>query len=327
MSWKVIALPCLALTACTETKPPVDFGNSLPTATILVPLANQEIKNGTLFDAYGTVTDPDPDHGPDVLLVTWMVGSEVKCGPMAPDPEGNTQCDVSFGWDRITIALTVEDPEGALGQDTVTIGLIEATAPVVEITAPANNADFRTDELIYFSATVSDGEDEPEGLGLWWESSEQGLLDMNHTVSSDGAVEGSILLDIGSHIIRLWATDTSGRTSGDELMVQIHEEAAAPTVTITAPADGSTYGIGDLVVFRASIGDELDYPNTLDVQWTSSIDDVIGEEGSDSPGTVELSTTTLSEGEHLISLAVTDSDEMTTTGSIVVTVESSDTGI
>jgi hypothetical protein len=98
-------------------------------------------------------------------------------------------------------------------------------------------------------------------------------------------------------------------------------------VTITAPADGSTYGIGDLVVFRASIGDELDFPNTLDVQWTSSIDDVIGEEGSDSPGTVELSTTTLSEGEHLISLAVTDSDEMTTTGSIVVTVESSDTGI
>jgi len=40
-----------------------------------------------------------------------------------------------------------------------------------------------------------------------------------------------------------------------------------------------------------------------------------------------LSTTTLSVGEHLISLAVTDSDEMTTTDSIVVTVESSDTGI
>ena len=88
---------------------------------------------------------------------------------------------------------------------------------------------------------------------------------MNHTVTSEGVVEGSIQLEIGSHIIRLWATDTSGRTSGDELMVQIHEEAAAPGVTITTPEDGSTFGIGDLVVFRASISDELDFPNTLGV--------------------------------------------------------------
>ena len=325
MPWKIIVLPCLALTACTETKSPEPPGNSLPTATILVPLDNQEIKNGALFQALGTVTDAN--DGLDTLLVSWAVGGEVKCGPMAPDAEGNTQCDVSFGWDRTTISLTVEDPEGALGQDTVTISLIEATAPVVEITTPENNASFRSDELIYFSATVSDGEDEPEGLGLVWESSEQGLLDMSHTVSSDGAVEGSIMLDIGSHIIRLWATDTSGRTSGDELMVQIHEEAAPPEVTITSPEDGSTHGIGDLVLFRASISDELDFPNTLGVQWTSSIDGPIGNEGSDSPGTVELSTTTLSEGEHRISLAVTDSDDMTTTESIVITIGSADTGM
>ena len=325
MSWKTIIISCLVLSACTETKSPEPPGNALPSASILVPLVNQEIKNGTLFEALGTVTDEN--HGPNELLVTWSVGSEEKCGPIAPDAEGNTQCDVSFGWDRTTIALTVEDPEGALGQDTVTINLIEATAPEVEITEPTNNASFRTNELIYFTATVSDGEDEPEGLGLVWESSEQGVLDMNHTVTSEGVVEGCIQLEIGSHIIRLWATDTSGRTSGDELMVQIHEEAAAPGVTITTPEDGSTFGIGDLVVFRASISDELDFPNTLGVQWTSSIDGPIGDEGSDSPGTVELSTTTLSEGEHLISLAVTDSDDMTTTESIVVTIGSADTGM
>jgi hypothetical protein len=325
MSWKIAVIPCLILTACTETKSPEPPENSLPTATILLPLSHQEIKNGALFQALGTVEDTN--HSMDTLLVTWAVGSEVKCGPMAPDAEGNTQCDVSFGWDRTTISLTVEDPEGALGQDYAIINLIEATAPVVEITAPTNNASFRTNELVYFSATVSDGEDEPEGLGLVWESSEQGLLDMNDTITSDGAVEGSIVLEIGSHIIRLWATDTSGRTSGDELMVQIHEEAAAPTVTITSPASGSTYTIGDLVVFRASISDELDFPNTLDVQWTSSIDGPIGDEGSDSPGTVSMSTTSLSEGEHLISLTITDSDEMSTTESIVITVVYSDTGI
>jgi hypothetical protein len=289
-----------------------------------VPLSSQEIKDGTLFQALGTVEDTN--HSMDTLLVTWAVGSEQKCGPMAPDTEGNTQCDVSFGWDRTTISLTVEDPEGALGQDTVVINLIEATSPVVEITAPANSSSFRTNELIYFSATVTDGEDEPEALGMVWESSEQGLLDMNDTITSDGTVEGSILLETGSHIIRLWATDTSGRTSGDELMVQVHEEAAAPTVAITSPADGSTYDVGDLVVFRASISDELDFPNTLDVQWTSSIDGPIGDEGSDSPGTVEMSTTSLSEGDHLISLAITDSDEMSTTESIVITVGYSDTG-
>ena len=324
MSWKIAVIPCLILTACTETKVPEPPTNSLPTAVILIPLSHQVIKNGALFKAFGTVADAD--HDMETLLLTWAVGGEEKCGPMAPDAEGNTECDVSFGWDRTSISLTVEDPEGALGQDAVIITLIEATAPVVEITAPANSASFRTNELIYFSATVTDGEDEPEALGRVWESSEQGLLDMNDTITSDGAVEGSILLETGSHIIRLWATDTSGRISGDELMVQVYEEAAAPTVAITSPVDGSTYDVGDLVLFRASISDEMDFPNTIDVQWTSYIAGPIGDEGSDSPGTVEMSTTSLSEGEHLISLAVTDSDEMSTTESIVITVGYSDTG-
>jgi hypothetical protein len=39
-----------------------------------------------------------------------------------------------------------------------------------------------------------------------------------------------------------------------------------------------------------------------------------------------MSTTSLSEGDHLISLAITDSDEMSTTESIVITVGYSDTG-
>jgi hypothetical protein len=161
-------------------------------------------------------------------------------------------------------------------------------------------------------------------LGLVWESDHQGLLDMNDTITSDGDVEGSIRLDPETHVIRLWATDTSGRTSGDEIVINVFPEAAPPMVSITAPESGAVFAPGELVVLQAEVGDERDEPDTLTVEWASSEDGTLGSAAVDSAGRTTLSTSALTEGNHLLTITVTDSDEMTSTANVEVSIGESD---
>jgi len=318
MTGKSSIIGLLLALGCANEKSVSPPANQAPEATISRPFVGELIRNGAFYVASGQVTDPD--HEPEELMVSWTMGSEERCAPMAPDAEGNTTCDVSFGWDRTSITLSVVDPDGAEGAITVEIELEEAEAPQVAITSPEDDAEFRTNDLIEFTATVSDGEDRPEGLGLVWESDLQGLLDLSHTVSSDGDVAGSVRLDPGSHVIRLRVTDTSGRASEDQVVLQVFPESAAPSVSISSPAAGSSFGLGDLVVFEADIADERDPAELLDVAWSSSADGPLGGSPSDSSGNAVLSTNTLSEGSHLITLTVTDADGMTGTAIVDINI-------
>ena len=325
MTGKISLIAALSMLSCSNEKSVSPPGNQAPEAQIYSPYVGEVVRNGALYTARGLVTDPD--HSPEELTVFWVMGSEQRCGPLQPDTEGNTMCELSFGWDRTAVTLTVSDPDGAEGSVTVEAMVEEAEAPVVRITSPDDGAEFRESDLIYFTAEVSDGEDRPEGLGLYWESDVEGVLDMNHTVDSDGNVEGNIRLSASSHVVRLWATDTSGRTDGDEVLINVYPDAAAPTATITGPATGSVFAPGSLVVFHASVHDERDIPDTLEIAWSSSVDGPLGTTTADSSGLTSFSIDTLSEADHLITLTVTDSDGMTGTANVELTIGEDDTGI
>lgn len=84
-----------------------------------------------------------------------------------------------------------------------------------------------------------------------------------------------------------------------------------PTVSISSPADGSTFDSGDTIVFEGTASDE-DGDLTAGLVWTSSIDEQIGTGGSFSA--------TLSDGSHTITASVTDSGDKTGSASITVQV-------
>lgn len=88
----------------------------------------------------------------------------------------------------------------------------------------------------------------------------------------------------------------------------------APTVTITSPADGSTFLSGDVnpIVFNGTAIDTEDGDLAADLTWTSDIDDYIGSGGSFS--------TILSVGRHIITASVTDSGGKTGSASVNITV-------
>ena len=84
------------------------------------------------------------------------------------------------------------------------------------------------------------------------------------------------------------------------------------TVTITNPADGSTFESGTTILFEGTASDTEDGDLTEGLLWTSDIDEQIGIGGSFSA--------TLSDGNHTITAEVTDSGGKTGNDSIGLTV-------
>ena len=88
---------------------------------------------------------------------------------------------------------------------------------------------------------------------------------------------------------------------------------APPTVTITAPANGSSSEIGTSVSFAGTASDPEDGTISASLTWTSSIDGSIGSGAS-------FSTSSLSLGSHTITASVTDSDGLSDSDVINISV-------
>jgi hypothetical protein len=85
-----------------------------------------------------------------------------------------------------------------------------------------------------------------------------------------------------------------------------------PAVSITAPANGSSYPQGTAVTFTGTASDTQDGSLSGSIVWTSSL--------SGSLGTGASVTATLSGGTHTITARVTDSGGLQSTSSITVTI-------
>ena len=88
-----------------------------------------------------------------------------------------------------------------------------------------------------------------------------------------------------------------------------------PTVTITAPPDGTTIDEGDSITFTGTAIDLEDGDLSAGIQWTSNLSTVIGAGAS-------FTTTSLSPGTHAITALVTDNDGLQGSEQITVTVNS-----
>jgi len=109
--------------------------------------------------------------------------------------------------------------------------------------------------------------------------------------------------------------DGKQSASAPKLTVEYTEVAnTAPTVTITAPPDGTTVTEGTAITFTGTADDPEDGDLTASLAWTSDRDGSIGSGGS-------FSTTTLSADTHTITASVTSGGE-TGTDQIIVTVTS-----
>ena len=183
------------------------------------------------------------------------------------------------------------------------------TPPTATITGPTDGSTFLTSEVITLSGSGNDAEDGAlAGASLVWTS------DLDAQIGTGATFMAS--LSAGIHTITLTASDSPGATGTGSVAVTVNlppPPNAAPTASITGPADGSTFLTTEVITLSGSGNDAEDGALAgASLVWTSDLDAQIG--------TGATFSASLSAGIHTITLTATDSPGATGTDSVSVTV-------
>jgi hypothetical protein len=273
-------------------------GNAAPTVTITSPSDGSSFGVGESVSFTGTASDPE--DGDISASLDWTSSLDGAIGTGA----SFSTSTLSEGSHTITASVT--DSGGESDNDVINITISGNAAPTVSITSPADGSSFVSGSSVSFAGTANDPEDGDITASLSWTSSLDGAIG-----SGGGFATSS--LSIGSHLITASVTDSGGENGSDAITVNITAPNTAPTVTITAPADGSGFNQGDSVAFSGTATDTEDGDISANLSWTSSLDGSIGSGAS-------FATSALSVGTHTITASVTDSGGLSDSDQISVTI-------
>jgi phosphatidylserine/phosphatidylglycerophosphate/cardiolipin synthase-like enzyme len=178
--------------------------------------------------------------------------------------------------------------------------------PSLSIAAPANGDSFSSGTNIFFSGSAVDDRDGDISGSISWTSSIDGVI-------GGGASFSTSSLSAGVHTITASVTDSAGQAVTASITITVTAVDAAPTVTITAPADGSSFPAGTSVTFVGVAIDAEDGDISHKLAWSSNRDGAIGSGAS-------FSTSSLSIGTHTITASATDSGGHSRSATITVTI-------
>src|SRR6056300_415964 len=278
--------------------------NSAPVIMIGSHSDGAEVLEGYSETFRATVSDDD-DEDLD-LQVAWYVGENIVCDWAEVSPAGEAYCDIVFSPTDSSVIAEVRDPQGAGGRAELSIVVQPTEAPVIELLAPTQGQGHYSNELIQFSALVSDNEDAPEDLIISWTSNQDGELLLDTSPDSDGVISDFTYLSEGQHAIELRVEDSSGKVSKEQFVLQVSGENATPDCAILEPIDRSAVVVGDSILFVGQVSDENIPATELMTIWRSDKDGDLGSGTINSAGQVSLAYEGLSANDHVISLVVED---------------------
>lgn len=185
----------------------------------------------------------------------------------------------------------------------------ENESPTASIVSPAANSTFTEDDTVVFEGEASDPEDGAlSNSSVTWESNQDGRLGTGASVEVVG-------LSRGDHTVTLTATDSEGATSSDEISVTVEVSNRSPNVSIETPSDSSVFAEGDTVLLEGSATDpEEGALSGSSLVWESNSDGELG-----TGEAVEVSS--LSVGDHTVTLTATDPEGAKTSDEVSITVE------
>ena len=165
------------------------------------------------------------------------------------------------------ITASVTDSGGLSGAATVTL-VVEPpvnTAPLVGISQPASGTTVLVGASIAFTGTATDAQDGNMSANLVWTSNTQGQIGTGASFSFSG-------LTVGSHTITAAVTDSGGLPGSAAVIVIVQPPPnTAPTVTITAPPNGTTVNQGASLTFTATATDTQDGNLGASLVWFSNL--------------------------------------------------------
>ncbi|MEC8422467.1 MAG: hypothetical protein VX000_01755, partial [Myxococcota bacterium] len=212
------------------------------------------------------------------------------------------------------VRLRAVDSSGKEGIDSVLVNVGPPNSnPLCEIISPADGSAGQEGTEVFFEAVVSDADVDADQLTVAWRSDTDGEL-RSGVPDSDGTARFATSdLTVATHLVTLTVTDEVGGTCTDSTYYTV---GTPPSLTVVEPADGDIVAVGSDVRFSATVSDSEDVPTDLLIDWTSDLDGTIGTPSADSTGAVSFRTSTLSAGDHAISVTVTDTDGLFTVRTI-----------
>ena len=279
--------------------------NSPPAAEITAPADGSSVLAGGTVELRGVVSDTN--HSVNELQVTWFGGSRELCPPGPPGGDGSTVCSAALVEGEGDIRLEVIDPNGAVATDALSLDVVGSSPPTASITAPTGAETFYADVAVSLVGVVGDAEDAPGALDATWTDGDGQPLVADATPDAEGNVTGEAFFAEGTHVVRLFVTDSNGDTASDDVTIQVGPDNTPPTCVLESPVDGGSGGQGATLILRGSAAD-ADVPATrLQVAWRSDLDGPLDTATPNTAGVATGSTEALvTLGTHVITMQVTD---------------------
>lgn len=191
-------------------------------------------------------------------------------------------------------------------KDALVVAMLMASAnpPTVQVLAP-NGGEMLSSELVEFTWDADDADGDPmfytvqysNDAGTTWQTIASDYPDQSLTVERGSLPAGD------SSLVRVRASDGffNAVDESDDIFSVANN---APVVDLAFPIEGRSFWDGQLVIFRGVAFDPEDgVVQGSSFQWSSSIDGPLG-----SGAYLEVPAASLTTGDHLLSVVVTDSD-------------------
>lgn len=247
----------------------------------------------------------DVDDRVDQLSVRWTVDGAEICAP-APDASGLVSCEVTLDEGGHDLKLAVTDPAGAVATDAVSVTASRGEPPEAVLRSPEEGAVYAYGTAVVLEGQVTDAETPAEALVVRWEEPAGTELPIAAEPDSSGTVTALYTFEPGTHLLTLRVTDEDGLEDTAAVSFTVEPEDTPPSCLVTAPADGSTFDFGEPVTLQAWVADAETAPTLLDIAWSSDREGPLGSSVADSAGVASLTTSALTPGPHVVTLAVTD---------------------
>jgi hypothetical protein len=276
--------------------------NTAPQLSITAPSNGASVSSSINITA--TASDNDRVAGVQFKLDGANLGAEITTAPYTRSWDTRTATNGSH-----TIVAIARDPSGNSTTKSVAVTVNnDLTPPTISFSSPANGASV--------SATINVAASASDNVGV-----------VGVQLKLDGAVLGAELTSApytrswdsrtttnGSHTLTAVARDLAGNTQTATVTVTVSNDPTPPTVSITAPGNGST--VTGTINVTASAGDNV---GVVGVQL--KLDGAnLGAENTSAPYSRSWDTRGASNGSHTLSAIARDQAGNSTTATITVTV-------
>ncbi len=262
----------------------------------------------------------DSEDPVSVLYADWTSSADgdLVLG-MVPTSDGRVVAHVDLSEGLHAIEVVVTDSTEKTGSDGVDIEVGPPnTAPVCAISSPVDGHVVALGEDLTLEGVAEDINVPADWLTATWSSDKDGALGGEGTPDTEGMIQTVIsTLSVDAHTISLTVRDEMGASCTDDILVQVTE---APQVEILQPVEDGVYYANHPIYFEGRVSDPEDGPALLRTTWRSDLDGVLAVDPTVDADGINAGYDHLSAGEHIISLTVFDSHDVSQTGEVVIRV-------